>query len=71
VRDIALVRLDGDRAEALVFFDQNSTRADVNKSAAVGGQFGLRAQRQDDTWKITEFNMFGQQLADGTALPEC
>lgn len=71
VRDIALVRLEGDRAEALVFIDQSSTRADVNNSASVGAQFGVHAQKQDDQWKITQFNMFGQPLVDGKPVPEC
>ena len=71
VRDIALVRLEGDRAEALVFIDQHSTRADVNNSASVGAQFGVQAERQGDQWKITQFNMFGQPLVDGKPVPEC
>jgi Mce-associated membrane protein len=71
VRDIALVRLEGDRAEALVFIDQSSTRADVNNSASVGAQFGVQAEKQDDQWKITQFNMFGQPLVDGKPVPEC
>ncbi len=71
VRDIALVRLEGDRAEALVFIDQSSTRADVNNSASVGAQFGVHAQKQGDQWKITQFNMFGQPLVDGKPVPEC
>lgn len=71
VRDIALVRLEGDRAEALVFIDQSSTRADVNNSASVAAQFGVHAQKQGDQWKITQFNMFGQPLVDGKPVPEC
>jgi len=71
VREIALVRLEGDRAEALVYIDQSSTRVDVNKTVAVGGQFAVMAQRQGDHWKITEFDMFGQPLFDGKPAPKC
>lgn len=71
VRKIGLVRLDGDRAEALVFIDQNSTRADLNKSAVVGARFGVLAHRDGDQWKITEFNMFGQRLVGNRPLPQC
>jgi Mce-associated membrane protein len=71
VRDIALVWLEGDRAEALVFIDQSSSRADVDNSASVGAQFGVHARKQDDQWKITQFNMFGQPLVDGKPVPEC
>jgi Mce-associated membrane protein len=71
VREIALVRLEGDRAEALVYIDQSSTRVDVNKTVAVGGQFSVMAQRQGDHWKITEFDMFGQPLFNGKPAPKC
>ncbi|HEX2132533.1 MAG TPA: hypothetical protein VHH15_13340 [Actinophytocola sp.] len=71
VRDIALVRLNGDRAEALVFIDQSSTRGDVNNSVAGEAQFGVLAHREGETWKITEFNMFGQPLVDGQPAPQC
>ncbi len=71
VRDIALVRLDGDRAEALVFIDQNSTRVDVNNSVAGEAQFAVLAHRDGDHWKITEFNMFDQPLVNGQPAPTC
>jgi Mce-associated membrane protein len=71
VRDIALVRLDGDRAEGLVFIDQSSTRADVNNSVAGEAQFAVLAHRDGDHWKITEFNMFDQPLVNGKPAPEC
>lgn len=71
VRDIALVRLDGDRAEALVFIDQSSTRVDVNNSVAGEAQFGVLAKRDGDHWKITEFNMFDQHLVNGQPAPKC
>jgi Mce-associated membrane protein len=71
VRELAVTRIDGDRAEALVYIDQLSTRADLNKTVAVGGQFGVRAQRVGDHWKIVEFDMFGQPLVDGKPAPTC
>lgn len=71
VRDISLVRLDGDRAEALVFVDFVSTRVDTNKSWPDGAVFGVLARRDGDQWKITEFNMFDQALASGEPVPQC
>lgn len=71
VRDIGLVRLDGDRAEALVFIDLVSTRVDTNKSVPGDAVFGVHARREDDTWKITEFDMFDQQLPTGEQVPQC
>jgi Mce-associated membrane protein len=71
VREIGVVRLEGDRAEALVYIDQQSTRADVNKTAYVGGQFAVQAQRVDNRWKITKFDMFGQALFNGKPAPTC
>jgi Mce-associated membrane protein len=70
VRDIALVRLDGDRAEALVFIDQSSTRADVNNSVAGEAQFSVLAHRDGDHWKITGFDMFDQPLVNGKPVPQ-
>jgi Mce-associated membrane protein len=71
VRELAVVRIDGDRAEALVYIDQLSTRVDVNKTVAVGGQFAVRAKKVGDHWKITEFDMFGQPLFNGKPAPTC
>ena len=71
VRELALVRIDGDRAEALVYIDQLSTRVDVNKTVAVGGQFAVQAAKQGDHWKITAFDMFGQPLFNGKPAPKC
>ncbi|TDV45566.1 hypothetical protein [Actinophytocola oryzae] len=71
VRELAVVRIDGDRAEALVYIDQLSTRVDVNKTVAVGGQFAVQAKRDGGHWKITEFDMFGQPLFNGKPAPTC
>lgn len=71
VREMGIVRIDGDRAEALVYIDQLSTRVDVNKTVAVGGQFAVQAKKVGDHWKITEFDMFGQPLFNGKPAPTC
>jgi Mce-associated membrane protein len=71
VHELAVVRIDGDRAEALVYIDQLSTRVDVNKTVAVEGQFAVQAKRDGDHWKITEFDMFGQPLFNGKPAPKC
>ena len=71
VRELAVVRIDGDRAEALVYIDQLSTRVDVNKTVAVGGQFAVQARKDGDRWKITEFDMFDQPLFNGKPAPKC
>jgi Mce-associated membrane protein len=71
VRDIGVVRLDGDRAEALVFIDQVSTRVDTNKSGGGDAMIGVSAHRDGDTWKITDFNMFDQKMVDGQKVREC
>ena len=71
VRDIALVRLDGDRAEALVFIDLVSTRVDTNKSVPGDAVFGVYSRRDGDQWKITGFNMFDQPLVNGEPVPQC
>lgn len=71
VRDLGVVRIDGDRAEALVYIDQVSTRVDLNKSVSVRGQFAVQAKKTGDDWKITKFDMFGQPLFNGKPAPNC
>lgn len=71
VRDKGVTRLEGDRAEVLVFVDQTTTRADQNQTTASGAQFAVRAERQGDKWKITDFDMLGQPLPNGQPLPSC
>jgi Mce-associated membrane protein len=71
VRDKGVTRLEGDRAEVLVFVDQTTTRADQNQTTASGAQFAVRAEKQGDRWKITQFDMLGQPLPNGQALPSC
>jgi len=71
VRELALTRLDGDRAEALVYIDQLSTRTDVNKTVAVGGQFVVGAERDDGVWKIAKLDFFDQPMFNGEPAPSC
>jgi Mce-associated membrane protein len=71
VRNLALTRLDGDRAEALVFVDQISTRTGTNQTAGAGGQFALAAKRDGEVWKITKLDFFNQPLGNGEPTPSC
>jgi Mce-associated membrane protein len=71
VRELGITRLEGDRATALVFLDQTSTRVDQNQTAASAAQFGLKAERSGDKWRITEFDMLGQPLPNGQQTPQC
>jgi Mce-associated membrane protein len=71
VGEVALTRLDGDRADALVFFDQFSTRADTNNTVSVGGQFLLGAKRDGDLWKIAKLDFLDQPLFNGDQAPSC
>jgi Mce-associated membrane protein len=71
VREIGLTRLEGDHAQLLVFVDQTTTRADQNQTTASGAQFAINAERQDNRWKITAFDMLGQPLPNGQPAPQC
>ncbi|MBC6446382.1 hypothetical protein [Actinokineospora xionganensis] len=71
VRQIGVTRLDGDKADLLVFVDQSTTRTDQNQTTASGAQFGIRAEKLDGTWKITDFDMLDQPLPDGKPAPTC
>lgn len=54
----AVIRLEGDRADVMVFVDQRSTRADTNKTTAGSAQLHLNAELQGDKWKITAMNTY-------------
>jgi Mce-associated membrane protein len=71
VREVAVVRLAGDRAEALVYVDQQSTRADTNKTTAAGGQLVVRVHRDGDRWTVAELDLLGQPVANGEPAPRC
>ncbi|GGM60844.1 hypothetical protein GCM10012275_34870 [Longimycelium tulufanense] len=46
--------LDGDRAQLLVFLDQVATRVDTDKTSGSAAALTVKAERQDDIWKINE-----------------
>ncbi|MGW5053307.1 hypothetical protein [Actinokineospora sp. NPDC004072] len=71
VRELGVRSLSADRAEALVFIDQTSTRVDEAKTTASGAQLGVTAERVDGSWKITSFDTFNQPLPNGQPLPQC
>jgi len=71
VRQLGVTRLDGDKADLLVFVDQSTTRTDQNQTTASGAQFGIRAEKIDGSWKITDFDMLDQPLPDGKPAPSC
>ncbi|MEV6907885.1 hypothetical protein [Amycolatopsis sp. NPDC051071] len=54
----AVIRLEGDRADVMVFVDQSSTRADTNKTTAGSAQLHLNAELRGDKWKITAMNTY-------------
>ncbi len=54
----AVIRLNGDLADVMVFVDQTSTRADTKKTTAGSAQLHLNAQLQGDKWKITDMNTY-------------
>ncbi|CAM4168076.1 nuclear transport factor 2 family protein [Kibdelosporangium persicum] len=47
-------RIDGDRAELLVFLDQVATRADTGKTSGSAAALSVTAEKQDGVWKITQ-----------------
>ncbi|UVS82188.1 hypothetical protein [Actinokineospora sp. UTMC 2448] len=71
VRELGVRQLSADRAEALVFIDQTSTRVEEDQTTASGAQLGVTAERVDGAWKITEFDTFNQPLPNGQPLPQC
>jgi Mce-associated membrane protein len=70
VRDVGLTRLEGDRASALLFVDQSTTRGDGATSASAA-QFGISAERRDGRWKIVEFDWLDQPVSPGQEVPRC
>ncbi|GAA3002715.1 hypothetical protein [Actinokineospora diospyrosa] len=71
VRKIGVTRLAGDKADLLVFVDQSTTRADQNQTTASGAVFGVRAEKVDGAWKITDFDMLDQALPGGQQATGC
>lgn len=53
VKASSVTRLEGDRAEVLLFVDQNATRTDVGGQPSVGpAQVVINAEKHGDDWKI-------------------
>ncbi|MGX7824260.1 hypothetical protein ACTG9Q_04140 [Actinokineospora sp. 24-640] len=71
VRELGVRHLSEDRAEALVFIDQTSTRVEDEQSTASGAQLTVSAERVGGTWKITAFDTFDQPLPNGRPMPQC
>lgn len=71
VREVALVELTGERAEAVVFIDQTSTRGD-GPATTGASQFAARAERDGaDSWLLTSLDFFGQSPSGGVGEPKC
>ena len=57
VKASSVTRLEGDRAEVLLFVDQNATRTDVGGQPSVGpAQVVINAEKQGDRWKISRIS---------------
>lgn len=57
VKNSAVTRLEGDRAEVLVFVDQHAMRANTGESNIGPAQLSVSAEKQGDKWKITELTL--------------
>lgn len=68
---LGVIALDRDRATALAFIDQTTTRADQNQTTASGAQLGIEARRLSGTWKVTNLDLLGQPLPNGQSAPSC
>ncbi|MEB3368711.1 prolipoprotein diacylglyceryl transferase [Saccharopolyspora mangrovi] len=57
VKNSAVTRLEGDRAEVLVFVDQHAMRANTGESNIGPAQLSVSAEKQGDSWKITQLTL--------------
>ncbi|SFS44553.1 hypothetical protein [Saccharopolyspora flava] len=57
VKNSAVTRLEGDRAEVLVFVDQHAMRANTGESNIGPAQLSVSAEKQGDKWKITNLTL--------------
>ncbi len=71
VHEVALVSLGKADAQALVYIDQVSTRADTQKSTTVGGQLAVGLAHDGTRWTVSDFDLFGQPLYNGEPAPKC
>jgi Mce-associated membrane protein len=58
VKDAAVRLLRGDRAEVLVFIDQNSTREATNAQTQAAAVFLATLQRVGGDWKVADLDTF-------------
>ncbi|MGH3925276.1 MAG: hypothetical protein ACRDTT_20855, partial [Pseudonocardiaceae bacterium] len=58
VLDLAVKVLDGDRAIAVVFLDQQASRGVEAPQLSVAGRLTVTAQRVDGSWKIADVEPF-------------
>ncbi|MFR9730872.1 hypothetical protein ACL03H_16735 [Saccharopolyspora sp. MS10] len=57
VKASSVTRLEGDRAEVLLFVDQNATRTDIGGEPSVGpAQVVINAEKRGDRWKISRIS---------------
>jgi Mce-associated membrane protein len=63
--------LDDDRATALVFVDQVTTRTTDNQTGGGVGMLRASAERVDGRWKITDLVMFGQTADQQGQMSQC
>ncbi|MEV0085608.1 hypothetical protein [Saccharopolyspora sp. NPDC050642] len=57
VKNSAVTRLQGDRAELLLFVDQHAMRANTGESNVGPAQISVSAEKQGDKWKITQITL--------------
>ncbi|TDC94187.1 hypothetical protein E1161_09210 [Saccharopolyspora aridisoli] len=57
VKNSAVTRLEGDRAEVLIFVDQHAMRANTGESNIGPAQLSVSAEKQGDKWKITQLTL--------------
>ncbi|MDA3624977.1 hypothetical protein OU415_06000 [Saccharopolyspora sp. WRP15-2] len=57
VKERSVTRLQGDRAELLLFVDQHARRANAPGENAGPAQISVSAEKQGDTWKISQITL--------------
>lgn len=56
VKASSVLRLEGDRAEVLLFVDQNATRTDNGQNQVGPAQVVFNAKKHGDQWKVTHIS---------------
>ncbi|MGP4015286.1 hypothetical protein [Saccharopolyspora sp. 5N708] len=57
VKNSAVTRLQGDRAELLLFVDQHAMRANTGESNTGPAQISISAEKHGDQWKISQITL--------------